>query len=330
LALGAYISFSGIMTFKNANDVRAIARDAARPHHRRNRLPISDACALTAANAASRCTSRTCRARCEVEGLEEEEGSALLADNFFASSPRVPRVACMSGTLRVTILGCGSSGGVPRATGDWGVCDPNEPKNRRTRCGLCCRNGAGRDGRRQRRPRVLIDTPPDLRQQLAAAGPSHLDAVLISHDHADQIHGFDDIRAFFIKQRKQIPSLDRRTDARDFMRRFGYAFEQEAAIPAIARDAGHMTPLVPVEIDGARRQARNAAARTGSRLLARSASALGPSHIRTISSTCPRPSRTSMASRSGSSMRCATRRIRRTRTSPSLEWIERLKPSTPC
>jgi phosphoribosyl 1,2-cyclic phosphate phosphodiesterase len=97
---------------------------------------------------------------------------------------------------------------------------------------------------------VLIDTPPELRQQLAEAGPSHLDAVLISHDHADQIHGFDDIRAFFIKQRRQIPTwIDAGTRA-SFMQRFGYAFVSEGGYPAIAQDAGQMTPLTPVTITG--------------------------------------------------------------------------------
>ncbi|MGD9980699.1 MAG: MBL fold metallo-hydrolase [Hyphomonadaceae bacterium] len=154
------------------------------------------------------------------------------------------------GTLRVTILGCGSSGGVPRATGDWGACDPNEPKNRRTRCGLLLQKWSGEADRPEEATTVLIDTPPELRQQLAAAGPSHLDAVLISHDHADQIHGFDDIRAFFIKQRRQIPALIDAATRASFMQRFGYAFVSEGGYPAIARDAGQMTPLVPVTVDG--------------------------------------------------------------------------------
>ena len=153
-------------------------------------------------------------------------------------------------TLRITILGCGSSGGVPRATGDWGVCDPNEPKNRRTRCGIMLQKWSGQATTPNEATTVLIDTPPELRQQLAEAGPSHIDAVLISHDHADQIHGFDDIRAFFIKQRKQIPTwIDASTRA-SFMQRFGYCFVSESGYPAIARDAGHMTPLIPVEVDG--------------------------------------------------------------------------------
>ncbi|MGD9965407.1 MAG: MBL fold metallo-hydrolase [Hyphomonadaceae bacterium] len=156
----------------------------------------------------------------------------------------------MSATLRVTVLGCGSSGGVPRATGDWGACDPNEPRNRRTRCGLLLQKWSGAPGAAEEATTLLIDTPPELRQQLAAAGPSHLDAVLISHDHADQIHGFDDIRAFFIKQRRQIPTwIDAGTRA-SFMQRFGYAFVSEGGYPAIAREAGRIAPLVPVTVEG--------------------------------------------------------------------------------
>ncbi len=154
------------------------------------------------------------------------------------------------GTLRITVLGCGSSGGVPRATGDWGKCDPSEPKNRRTRCGLLLQKWSGAPTRAEEATTVLIDTPPELRQQLAEARPSHLDAVLISHDHADQIHGFDDIRAFFLKQRKPIrvwiDALSRTT----FMQRFGYAFVSENVYPAIAHDAGNLSPFAPVTADG--------------------------------------------------------------------------------
>ena len=93
--------------------------------------------------------------------------------------------------LEVTILGCGSSGGVPRPNGDWGACDPNEPRNRRTRCSLAVRR-RGPDGVTT----VLIDTSPDLRQQVLSAGITAIDGVLLTHDHADQTHGIDDLRAF--------------------------------------------------------------------------------------------------------------------------------------
>ena len=153
-------------------------------------------------------------------------------------------------TLRVTILGCGSSGGVPRADGDWGVCDPSEPKNQRTRCGLLLQKWSGAAGAPGQATTVLIDTPPEVRQQLAAAHCGRLDAVIISHDHADQTNGFDDIRAFFLRQRAQIPVMMDDSTAHTFMRRFGYAFEAGPGYPAIAHRTEHLEPLAPVTIDG--------------------------------------------------------------------------------
>ena len=155
------------------------------------------------------------------------------------------------GTLRVTVLGCGSSAGVPRATGDWGACDPNEPRNRRTRCGLLLQKWSGPATRPEDATTVLIDTPPDLRLQLAEARPAHIDAIVLSHDHADQTNGFDDVRAFFLRRMQPIPVwLDEPTRA-TFMRRFGYAFVSGGGYPAIAREAGRVAPLVPLVIDGA-------------------------------------------------------------------------------
>jgi len=154
------------------------------------------------------------------------------------------------GTLRVTLLGCGSSGGVPRATGDWGVCDPNEPKNRRSRCSLLLQKWSGAATTAEEATTVLIDTSPDLRLQLAAAKPAHLDAIVISHDHADQTNGFDDVRAFAIKSRRQLPVWMDEATKRTFMQRFGYAFESKGGYPAIVRNAGDISPLVPLVIEG--------------------------------------------------------------------------------
>lgn len=154
------------------------------------------------------------------------------------------------GTLRLTILGCGSSGGVPRATGEWGDCDPKEPKNQRSRCSALLQKWSGEAGPPENATTALIDTSPDLRLQLANARPSHLDAVLISHDHADQTNGFDDVRAFFIKQRRTLPVFMDDKTHETFSRRFGYAFESKGGYPAIAREAGRLAPLVPINIDG--------------------------------------------------------------------------------
>jgi phosphoribosyl 1,2-cyclic phosphate phosphodiesterase len=134
----------------------------------------------------------------------------------------------VSGELEVTILGCGSSGGVPRGDGDWGACDPAEPRNRRTRCSMLARR-RGPDGETV----VLIDTSPDLREQMLASGTSQIDAVLITHDHADQTHGIDDLRVFALRRRKRIPAwMDPATKSALTMR-FDYIFESKEGYPAI-------------------------------------------------------------------------------------------------
>ncbi|THD54298.1 MBL fold metallo-hydrolase [Phenylobacterium sp.] len=138
----------------------------------------------------------------------------------------------MTATLGFTLLGCGSSGGVPRADGDWGACDPANPKNSRTRCSLLVRRlGQGAEPETT----AIIDTSPDLRLQTAQAGAKRLDGILLTHDHADQVHGIDDVRAFFIHQRAKIAChMDAATDA-SMMRRFRYIFEPEGGYPAICQ-----------------------------------------------------------------------------------------------
>ena len=137
----------------------------------------------------------------------------------------------MSGVLEFTILGCGSSGGVPRADGDWGACDPANPKNRRRRCSLLVRR-PGENA--ESSTTVIVDTSPDLVGQTSDAGVRRLDAVLLTHDHADQIHGIDDIRAFAIGQRTRIPCHSDQATAISARRRFGYIFEGEGGYPPIA------------------------------------------------------------------------------------------------
>ena len=139
----------------------------------------------------------------------------------------------MSDEIRVTILGSGSSGGVPRfggedGTGNWGSCDPNEPKNRRTRCSLLVqKRHVERDFDHDAVTSVLVDTAPDMRQQLLAARCSRLDAVFYTHDHADQAHGVDDLRVFALSQRRKIPVyIDQHTSS-ELLRRFDYCFKQK-------------------------------------------------------------------------------------------------------
>lgn len=132
-------------------------------------------------------------------------------------------------TLTLTILGCGSSGGVPRVGGDWGACDPANPKNRRRRCSLLATRTSAIG-----QTNVLVDTSPDLREQMLSAEVNHLGAVWLTHDHADHTHGIDDIRPFFLMGRKPVPVYgDAYTNA-VMMRRFAYCFEGASFYPAIA------------------------------------------------------------------------------------------------
>lgn len=144
--------------------------------------------------------------------------------------------------LKATILGCGSSGGVPRIGGGWGACDPNEPRNRRSRCSLLVE---------QAKTRVLVDTSPDLREQLLRAGAGTLDAVLYTHDHADQTHGIDDLRVIAGNMHRRIDAyMDART-AQTITSRFGYCFKTPpgSAYPPIL-NLKPLAPFVPVRIDG--------------------------------------------------------------------------------
>jgi phosphoribosyl 1,2-cyclic phosphate phosphodiesterase len=122
-------------------------------------------------------------------------------------------------TLKFTILGCGSSGGVPRPALGWGDCDPDNPKNRRRRTSLLVER-RGASGLTS----LLIDTSPDLREQLIDAEVDWLDGVLYTHEHADHTHGIDDLRALFMKHRRRVDVyLDEHT-ATTMHARFGYCF----------------------------------------------------------------------------------------------------------
>ena len=126
-------------------------------------------------------------------------------------------------TLRVTILGCGSSGGVPRVGSGWGACDPANPKNRRRRCSILVER-IGPQGMTS----VLVDTSPDLREQLLGIDRRRLDAVLITHDHADHTHGIDDLRPLVIHMRRRMPVYMDAVTRQVIMSRFGYCFETPA------------------------------------------------------------------------------------------------------
>ena len=154
----------------------------------------------------------------------------------------------MSKAGRFTFLGTGSSGGVPRVGNDWGACDPNEPRNRRRRC--CVLVDAGPLDTPDNCTRILIDSSPELRDQLLDAEVRHLDALIYTHDHADQSHGIDDVRALALRMRKRVPTyLDART-AETLTKRFGYCFEGHGGYPPILDRQDNIVPLEPFSING--------------------------------------------------------------------------------
>lgn len=127
---------------------------------------------------------------------------------------------------RFTILGCGSSGGVPRLGGHWGACDPADPRNARRRCSMLVERETCEGV-----TRVLIDSSPDLRSQLLDAGVGTLDAVVYTHDHADHVHGLDDLRMIVFNIKKRLPVWADGDTQNTLYSRFGYAFVQPEGSP---------------------------------------------------------------------------------------------------
>ena len=123
-------------------------------------------------------------------------------------------------TLKVTILGCGTSGGVPRIGNIWGACDPNNPKNRRRRCSLLVQRNDAHGA-----TTVLVDSSPDIREQLLDAGARWLDGVLYTHDHADHVHGIDDLRMVAYNGHRRVEAFYDATTGRILRQRFEYCFE---------------------------------------------------------------------------------------------------------
>jgi len=150
-------------------------------------------------------------------------------------------------SLKVTILGCGTSSGVPRVGNEWGACDPNNPKNRRRRCALLVER-AGAEGV----TRVLVDTPPDLREQLIDAGVGLLDGVLYTHEHADHCHGIDDLRMVSYNGRRRVDVYHDAATGQILRQRFAYCFETPpgSEYPAVLR-ANDIRPGEVVRINGA-------------------------------------------------------------------------------
>jgi len=126
--------------------------------------------------------------------------------------------------LKFTLLGTGSSMGVPRPDGFFGKCDPKNKKNYRTRCSALISLG---------KYNILIDTSPDLRQQLLKEKIKSIDEVLFTHMHADQTHGINDLRVFFLKNKKKIPTYCDKLTSKYIYKNFTYCFTKKYDYPAI-------------------------------------------------------------------------------------------------
>jgi phosphoribosyl 1,2-cyclic phosphate phosphodiesterase len=149
-------------------------------------------------------------------------------------------------TLTFTILGCGSSMGVPRVALGWGACDPANPKNRRRRCSLLVERRAD-----DRRTSILVDTSPDLRAQLLDADVRLLDAVMFTHGHADHTHGIDDLRPLYINARRRLDIYLDATTEQELITRFDYCFASPPGsdYPPIAK-AHRLVPGGQMTVEG--------------------------------------------------------------------------------
>ena len=154
--------------------------------------------------------------------------------------------------LEVRILGCGSSGGVPRLGGEdgagyWGACDPANPKNRRRRCSILVKRRSATGA-----TQVLVDTSPDMREQLLDAKVARLDGVLITHDHADQLHGIDDLRMLTLLGKRRVDLWCDRAGMAGIRQKFDYCFETPpgSEYPPILNAHIIPEPFAPFAIDG--------------------------------------------------------------------------------
>lgn len=128
--------------------------------------------------------------------------------------------------MKITILGCGTSTGVPKIGGKWGVCDPDNPKNRRRRSSIFIED---------QETKILIDTTPDLREQCLDADITHIDGVLYTHDHADHTHGIDDLRGIFHIMKGRVQAYANQQTMDVLKKRFDYIFESKEGYPAIVK-----------------------------------------------------------------------------------------------
>jgi ribonuclease BN (tRNA processing enzyme) len=324
LELGFYISISGIVTFKNAEGLREIVRDLPLDRllvENRRAIPCASASSGPAKRAGALDTHRTQTGGCEGPGAEcsgSRHHRQFLPPVCQGGASKEPAV------MRVTVLGCGGSAGVPmigRPGGYWGDCDPANPRNRRRRVSILIE---------EQGQTILIDSSPDLREQLLAADVTRLDAVLYTHDHADHINGIDELRHIRIKGRNGIDCYGTADTMSGIAARFRYAFEQNEVgsgvlyRPFLKRhDVSGLSPWGQCPSYHLRKTTASAARPP--------AIASQTWRIRRMSSSCRRnPGRSWLGSGCGSWIACAKNRIRRMRISiRTLSWIERIKPSAP-
>ena len=154
----------------------------------------------------------------------------------------------MAEEITATILGCGSSGGVPRIGNVWGVCDPTNPRNRRSRCSLLIE---GRRAGSSEATRVIVDTGCDLREQMLTAGVGRVDAVFYTHEHADHTHGIDDLRVMALNARKRVDVYMTHEAADRIVHAFAYCFVAEAGSDYLPILNAHMIEAgQTIEVDG--------------------------------------------------------------------------------
>ena len=142
--------------------------------------------------------------------------------------------------MKLTVLGCGTSSGVPRIGGDWGACDPGDPRNRRMRASVLVRSET---------TNILIDTGPDMREQLLRAGVANINAVLWTHEHADHTHGIDDLRQIFHFKQAPVACFARQRTLESLERRFRYVFHGRGGYPPTATIAALEDGLTVGDVD---------------------------------------------------------------------------------
>lgn len=142
--------------------------------------------------------------------------------------------------MRVTVLGCGTSGGVPRIGNLWGACDPAEPRNRRRRSSILVQSAT---------TTLIVDTTPDMREQCLEVNLQHLDAALYTHGHADHVNGIDDLRGFALLQGQRIPVYGTADTMAGLQNQFGYIFASAKNYPPIATAHSFAGPFTVGDID---------------------------------------------------------------------------------